>query len=104
MYLNDFNLSEPTVKTNQYYKREHDSSSFDQLMTNWSLVFWIATCLSGWVHGNESCYKFVSTPATWRVAQGTCRDMGGSLAVLDSARKNAFVTGYMLAHGESSLL
>ena len=72
-------------------------------MINIESFFWTATCLSEWVDGYESCYKFVSTPATWRVAQGTCRDMGGNLAVLDSARKNAFVTGYMLAHGESSL-
>ena len=59
-------------------------------------------CPSGWISGTyQSCYKFVTTPMkTWTEAEGACRDMGGTLAVLDSERKTAFIIGYMVMHGE----
>lgn len=33
-------------------------------------------------------------------AEGACRDMGGTLAVLDNEQKNVFIIGYMVMHGE----
>ena len=59
-----------------------------------------ASCETGWIEGFKTCYKFVSTPATWGAAQGLCRDMGGNLAVIDNVKKSAFITGYMINHGK----
>ena len=39
------------------------------------------------------CIKIVSTKLTWDAAMGTCRDLGGTLATLDTPSRNAFVIG-----------
>lgn len=58
-------------------------------------------CPSGWVPGGtyNACYKFVSNPAPWDKANALCKDMGGTLAVIDTEQKASFITGYMLIHG-----
>lgn len=55
----------------------------------------LGLCPAGWVPGGLSCYKFVSKPLTWTEANGMCRELEGQLAVLDTAEKNAFITGYL---------
>lgn len=64
--------------------------------------FCTGACPSGWISSPcQSCYKFVTNPTkTWMEAEGACRDMGGTLAVLDNEQKNVFIIGYMVMHGE----
>ncbi|KAF6033443.1 hypothetical protein EB796_008249 [Bugula neritina] len=58
------------------------------------------SCPSGWIAGPfTNCYKFViSQKVTWRAAQGLCRDMGGTLATLDSKNEIIWMRGYRSYH------
>lgn len=48
----------------------------------------------GWIGGfQDSCFKVVTTKASWSQAKGICRDIGGDLAQLDTHATNAFIVG-----------
>lgn len=51
-------------------------------------------CGAGWTAGlQDTCFKIVPTRSTWDAAMGTCKDLGGSLATLDTQARNAFIIG-----------
>lgn len=53
-------------------------------------------CRDGWIGGyGKRCYKIMSTPSTWSQASSICKELGGTLVVLNDERTTAFVVGFL---------
>lgn len=63
----------------------------------YSFLF-LGECPANWMTGPAgSCFKFVLSPGlSWQEAEGSCIDMGGNLAALDTQLKTAVINGYFI--------
>ena len=68
-----------------------------------SLSFLADFCPDGYEQvGADSCYKFVSTPATWDDARYDCLgdDPDGELVVINDAAENDYIKGRIAGRAE----
>lgn len=49
-----------------------------------------------------SCYKYLRTKATWKMAQEQCMKDGGNLVSVENKYEQAFLVDYLKRHGKCS--
>lgn len=53
-------------------------------------------CRDGYISWYKNCYRLVSEPKTWAVAQEACQQEGGNLASVDMSYEQAFISGAVI--------
>nr|AJA37897.1 C-type lectin [Littorina littorea] len=71
-------------------KLKEEDGKLNELLSRITKV--IDQCPRSWtLHGESSCYKYISTATTWQAAKVQCENMGASLVEIDSQAENSFV-------------
>ncbi|XP_025083875.1 perlucin-like [Pomacea canaliculata] len=58
-----------------------------------------AQCPSGYIHHDQSCYVIPMAEGSWADGMTLCRQLGGQLAVIDTAAEQTFVEGLLKRYG-----
>ncbi|XP_077993135.1 C-type mannose receptor 2-like [Glandiceps talaboti] len=59
-------------------------------------------CGTGWYVQGNSCYRFVSTAATWSDAETSCNNMMGNLVAINDNVEQAFVSSKLAVFGNGN--
>ncbi|KAK7105312.1 CD209 antigen-like protein C [Littorina saxatilis] len=71
-------------------KLKEEDGKLNDLLSRITTV--LRKCPFSWtLHGESSCYKYISTATTWHSAKVQCENRGASLVEIDSETENAFV-------------
>jgi len=56
-------------------------------------------CPSGFIHHGESCYTIPLAEGSWADGMMMCQELGGQLAVIETASEQNYLAGYLQRYG-----